>query len=62
MNTNVAGGELYELWGWACGQRGCKATLRHRREEIVRRLAREHQVEMHPELTGQMSLLDVAEA
>ncbi len=55
----VAGGELYEMWGWACSRKGCKTSYRHRVEHIVRRLAREHQVEAHPELTGQTSLLDV---
>lgn len=54
----VAGGDLYEMWGWSCGHKGCRASFRHRVEKIVRDLAVGHQMEEHPELQGQTSLLD----
>jgi hypothetical protein len=59
MNTvPVAGGELYEMWGWSCSHKGCKTSFRHRNEQVVRGLAVGHKAEEHPEIDGQTSLLD----
>lgn len=59
MNTvPVAGGELYEMWGWTCSVKGCRSSFRHRVEKIVRDLAASHKAEEHPETDGQTSLLD----
>lgn len=54
----VAGGELYETWSWTCKARDCKTRYTYRNEHTIKKLAREHQVEAHPEHTGQTSLLD----
>jgi len=59
MNTvPVAGGDLYTMWGWSCGHKGCRTSYRHRNESVVRGLAKSHEAEFHPELDGQMNLLD----
>lgn len=58
MSSPVAGGELYEMWGWSCGHKGCKTSLRHRNESVVRDFAHRHKDTEHPEIDGQTSLLD----